>query len=598
MKNLRALINYTKGYRLPLAAGFLIMIAEMLISFVSPLVMSVTIDTVLGGRPLSVPGYFEWYARLITEHGSVTGFQLPMMGLTTVFLTFITGLLQFLRSWWNNSASEGAVKRLRDRVYSHVQRLPYKWHAEAQTGDIIQRATNDVEQIRRFLQNSAVEFIRIIFLLIVGLFVMWSINRTLTLISAVMVIPVTLASTLFFGKITKLTTEQEDVEGKLFTVIQENLTGMRVVCAFGRQQFEIEKFDAQNEENRRRLRKLNNVFALLWATLDVIMGVAMSGITLTGIILVVRGDLSIGAYTAFSAYMFIFFWPLRGFGRVLNTLSHVLVAVGRIEEVLTADEESGLDSGITPPLDADIVFEDAEFGYGDGNQVLRKLNMTIPAGKTVAFLGGTGSGKSTLALLLPRLYDLTGGAIKIGGADISKIKKSYLRDRIGIVLQEPFLYSKSIRGNIGIKLKDPNIEQVREAAKAACIDDDVTKFQDGYETVVGERGVTLSGGQKQRVAIARALMSDSDILIFDDSLSAVDTHTDASIRSALKRRRNSGGKSITTMIISHRVTTLMEADKIFVLKNGVVAEEGTHDELLNLNGIYRKTYDIQNANIE
>jgi ATP-binding cassette subfamily B protein len=275
---------------------------------------------------------------------------------------------------------------------------------------------------------------------------------------------------------------------------------------------------------------------------------------------------------------------------VLNHFSRTLVAVDRIEEVFNAEEEDGLDEGLTPDLSGDICFKDVNFAY-DTTPVIKNLNMTIKGGSTVAFLGGTGSGKSSISLLLQRLYDPQSGEITIGGTDISKIKKTYLRSRISIVLQEPFLYSKTIRENIGIKFKQPDMEEVKQAAKSAAIHEDIMSFEDGYETVVGERGVTLSGGQKQRVAIARALMGESDVLIFDDSLSAVDTKTDASIREALTRHR----KNVTTIIISHRITTLMEADKIFVIKDGQVVEEGNHEELMNLGGIYRRTYDIQNA---
>jgi len=595
MKNFKAFIRYTKGYGAPLIGSFLIMLAETLISYVTPLIMSVTIDTVLEGKPLNAPWYFAWYARLITDSGkSAVGFMLPMMALTTLGLTVVMGVTQFTRAWTNNAASEGVVKALRDRFYAHVQRLPYKWHSEVQTGDIIQRATTDIEQVRRFLQNSAVEFLRIILLLTAGIFVMLTINVTMTLMAAAMIIPVAITSVLFFNYITKLTNAQEAVEGKLFSVMQENLTGTRVVRAFGRQQYEMDKFDAENEDNRKKLRKLNFTFGTLWATLDVLMGISTVLMLAVGIMVVVRGEMTVGQFTAFNAYMFTFFWPIRNFGRVINQLSHVMVGVGRIEEVMNAEEESGLDSGLTPELAGDIVFEDVEFGY-DEDKVLKKLNMTIPAGKTVAFLGGTGSGKSTIALLLPRLYDVNGGKITIGGVDIKEINKSYLRDKIGVVLQEPFLYSKSIRENIGIKMENPDIERVKVAAKDASINEDIEKFSDGYETIVGERGVTLSGGQKQRVAIARALMGDSNILIFDDSLSAVDTKTDASIRSALKNRR----ANTTTLIISHRVTTLMEADKIFVLKDGKIAEEGSHEELMEISeGIYRKTYEIQNSTAE
>ena len=296
----------------------------------------------------------------------------------------------------------------------------------------------------------------------------------------------------------------------------------------------------------------------------------------------------------FVSYVYTFFWPIRGFGRVLSQFSRTMVAVGRLEEIFRAEEETGFDEGETPDLSGDIDFQDVSFAYG-AEPVLSHLDLHIPGGSTVAILGGTGSGKSTLTLLLQRLYEVDSGSIRIGGKDVRGIRKSWLRGKIGIVLQEPFLYSRSILQNIGILDREPDREKVEAAAKDACIHDDILEFEQGYDTVVGERGVTLSGGQKQRVAIARALTGDSSVLIFDDSLSAVDTRTDAAIRDALRQRR----QGVTTIIISHRVTTLMEADRIFVLKNGRVAEEGSHAELMEIpGGIYRRTYDIQSAAVE
>ncbi len=277
----------------------------------------------------------------------------------------------------------------------------------------------------------------------------------------------------------------------------------------------------------------------------------------------------------------------------MNHFSGPSVAAGRIEEIFGVKEEADLDCGLTPGLRGDICFKDVCFAY-DTVPVLENLNMTIPGGSTVALLGGTGSGKSSISLLLQRLYDVQSGTITVGGVDIREIRKTHLRNRIGIVLQEPFLYSKSLLQNIGIKCRQPALEAVREAAVGASIHEDIMGFKDGYETLVGERGVTLSGGQKQRVAIARAFMGDSDVLIFDDSLSAVDTRTDAAIREALAERR----KNVTTILISHRITTLMEADRIFVIKDGRVTEEGSHDELMSAGGIYRRTYELQNAAAE
>ncbi|MDR0935483.1 MAG: ABC transporter ATP-binding protein/permease, partial [Oscillospiraceae bacterium] len=526
-QNLRSLWGYTKGFRPLFLFSFLLIVAEMLLSFIAPLVMSVTIDSVLDGKPLNVPGYFSWYIEALGGPEAIAP-KIWLMGLTMVALTVLTGLCQFARAKFNATASEGAVKRLRDKLYAHIQRLPYAWHAGAQTGDIIQRATNDVTQIQRFLNGTCLQFLRIILLLTVGIFVMLSVNVTLAVVSIAVVIPVALVSILFSRHLDKLMKDQENTEGKLFAVIQENLTGTRVVRAFGRQKFEMDKFDGENELNRRKLVKLNNSFALLWTMLDLLMCAEQVLVVVIGVLLVVRGEMSIGQFTAFNAYVFLFFWPLREFGRVLNGFIHTLVAVGRVKEVLDEAPEEGLTSGSTSvDLAGDIVFKNVNFDYGDGKTVLKNLNLTIPGGKTAAFLGGTGSGKSTLALLLMRLYEPTGGTITIGGVPITELSKRYLRSKLGIVLQEPFLYSKTLRENIGIREKNPDIETVRKAALAASIDEDIAEFAEGYETVVGERGVTLSGGQKQRVAIARALLGDPKVLIFDDSLSAVDTKTDA-----------------------------------------------------------------------
>jgi ATP-binding cassette subfamily B protein len=587
--NLKAVLRYTRGFRLPMLVSLILLAAELVLSFVSPLVLSVTIDSVLGGKPLDTPWYFTW---LITLSGGLETIKrnIWIMAAALLSIQLVLAVIRYVRAKCNNVVGEGIVKTLRDTLYAHIQRLPFAWHAGAQTGDVIQRATNDMETVRRFFNTMMLELLRAVFMLVVGIAVMFSLNVQLTLITVALVIPVILFSIVYFNRIGRLANEQEQAEGRLFTVIQENLTGTRVVRAFGRQAFEMEKFDAKNEENRVRSVKVTRAFSALWTILEGICGVEIAAVIVVGIVLSSAGRLTIGEFTAFTSYVFLFFWPIRGFGRALNHFSRTLVAAGRIEELYDAREEEDLDAGTTPDLSGDIRFHNVSFAY-DTVPVLENLSMTIPGGATVAFLGGTGSGKSSVSLLLQRLYDVQSGTISIGGADIREVKKTHLRSRIGIVLQEPYLYSKSLLRNIGIKSRAPDREEVREAAESASIHDDIMGFEDGYETLVGERGVTLSGGQKQRVAIARALMGKSDVLIFDDSLSAVDTKTDAAIREALAAHR----KNVTTIIISHRVTTLMEADKIFVLKDGRVAEEGSHDELMRLGGIYRRTYDIQNA---
>ena len=592
-ERVRALLRYTKGFRIPILLSFLLMALELILGFISPLVLSVTIDSVLDTKPVNVAWYFSWFVPAV---GGVEVIRrnLWIMAAAILGMTVLSGLVRFARSRLNTRAGEGSVRRLRDRLYAHIQRLPYRWHAAAQTGDVIQRATTDVDTVRRFLSGMLLEFVRTILMVLVGAAVMFTINTTLALLTIGMVLPVAAVSILFHLRIHRLYTDQEEAEGRLFTVIQENITGIRVVRAFGRSGFELDKFDAANEENRWKLLTVDRTFAALWAVLDLLCGMEYAAVLIAGILLAVRGNLTIGQFTVFLSYVFTFFWPIRGFGRVLSELTRTLVAAGRLEEIFRAEEEADLETGSDPSLRGDIDFRDVSFSYGE-NPVLQHLDLHIPGGCTAAVLGGTGSGKSTLALLLQRLYEIDSGQITIGGTDLREIRKSHLRTRIGIVLQEPFLYSRSILQNIDLRRREPDRALAEAAARDASVHEDILAFEQGYDTMVGERGVTLSGGQKQRVAIARALAADSDILIFDDSLSAVDTRTDAAIRDALRARR----QGITTLIISHRVTTLMEADRIFVLKDGKVAEEGSHEELMAIpGGIYRRTYEIQSAAVE
>ena len=615
-KRIKALFGFLKGYKFLLLISLLLMVAELLLNFVTPQFLSVTFDSILNIEDMvldtgdsvldpddtilstediepksSVPNYIMWF---IDAVGGVEHIRsnLWIMALAMIGLQALRGLLTFSRSFTTSKASEGTIKRLRDRLYSHVQNLPFKYHVSAQTGDLLQRATNDIDTIRRFIAGSSLELIRTILLFAIGIFVMARIHVPLTVLSLVLAPVIVGTSIFFFKKIQKLFMEVEEAESTVFTIVQENLTGARVVRAFGRQRYELDKFNKANVTLRDEIIKLNNMFAYLWGSLDVISGAQIVIVAVFGIMFTVKGSLTLGQYIAFTSYVWFFLWPLRGFGRVLSDFGRTLISVGRVQEILDEKEEEGFDEGLEPDMSGDIVFKDVCFSYGN-QEVLKDLNMTVKGGQTVAILGGTGSGKSTLVQLLQRLYDIQSGSITIGGVDIRDIKKSYLRSRIGIVLQEPFLYSKTILENIAIKMETPDIEKVREAARVAAIHNDIESFEKGYDTVVGERGVTLSGGQKQRVAIARALIGDSDILIFDDSLSAVDTKTDASIRNALKSRR----QGTTTFIISHRITTLMEADKIFVLKDGKVVEEGTHEELLKVGGIYKQTYDIQSSQV-
>ena len=398
-----------------------------------------------------------------------------------------------------------------------------------------------------------------------------------------------LSSGVFYKKISSRFQVADEAEGELTTCAQENLTGVRVVRAFGRERYEVDRFNRRNQRFSQLWIRLGKLLSIYWASGTLMTCLQVMVIILVGTVETVHGNMTLGAFLAFITYNEALAWPVRSLGRVLSDMSKAGVSLDRVGYILQAQEEQDVPEA-QEATTGDIEFDHVSFGY-EGQPVLRDVSFTIPAGSTFAILGGTGSGKSTLVHLLDRLYDLPEGqgTITIGGVDIRKMKRESLRRQIGLVLQEPFLFSQTIRENISATKPQATEEELRRAAAIACVDEAITEFPDGYETVVGERGVTLSGGQKQRVAIARMLVQQAPIMVFDDSLSAVDAQTDAKIRAAL---RESLDKS-TVILISHRITTLMQADRILVLDGGRVADLGSHRELISRPGTYKDIYDIQ-----
>lgn len=556
----------------------------------TPQVIKLTVDSVIGEEAFSLPAFvLSWLERLggrefLRSH-------LLLIAVAIVLIALCAAVCNYFCRVSISVGSEGFVKRMRDALFAHVQKLPFSWHVKHQTGDIIQRCTSDVEVIRNFVASQLLEVVRTVFLVVFAMSIMFSMNVKLSLI-ALSFVPIVIAySGIFYGKIAQRFLIADEAEGDLSAGVQENLTGVRVVRAFGREKFEIDRFDKKNDHFANLWIRLGHVMSIYWGVGDFITGLQTVTIIVLGAVEAVHGNLTLGEFLAFVSYNATLIWPIRGLGRVLSEMSKAGVSFDRVNYILDAEEEQDAEDPQTPPMDQDIAFENINFHYGNNKPVLEGINFTIRAGTTFGILGGTGSGKSTLMHLLNRLYDLPEecGKITIGGVDIKEMKRDWVRGNIGIVLQEPFLFSRTIAENISIAHPDAPLSEVREAASIACVDEAISEFTNGYDTVVGERGVTLSGGQKQRVAIARMLMQKTPIMIFDDSLSAVDSETDAKIRAALNTYM---GKA-TVILISHRITTLMKADQIMVLEDGKMEEMGTHDELLAQNGIYKSIYDIQ-----
>ena len=584
----RALVwRFVRPYLWIFALTLICSMGNTVLSSLTPQVVRVAVDCVLGSEPfpgavtaLAPPALLA--AAPMTQLVSAAGFLLVV--------AVLSGLCTYGSRMGTANASENFVKSLRDALYRHIQRLPYEWHVRHSTGEIIQRCTSDVEVVRNFVTNQLLEVCRIVFLVGFSLAVMLSMNARMTLI-AVCFLPVILAYSLFFySKIAKRFLTADEAEGELSATVQENLTGVRVVRAFGREAYEVERFDKKNERFASLWIRLGGLLSAYWGIGDLITGLQILTVICVGVTQTVSGAITLGEFLAFVSYNQTLIWPVRGLGRILSEMSKAGVSIERLAYILESEPETEPGRALTPPMDRDIVFEHVSFSYGE-QPVLRDVSFTIPAGKTFAVLGATGSGKSTMMHLLDRLYDLEPGCgrITIGGTDIADISRAYLRRNIGIVLQEPFLFSRTIRENIAAVRPGATMEEVRRHAGTAHVDEAILEFADGYDTIVGERGVTLSGGQKQRVAIARTLMLDAPILIFDDSLSAVDAETDAEIRASLHQAKGSA----TVILISHRITTLMQADCILVLQDGRVAELGSHDELMARGGLYREIYDLQ-----
>ncbi len=554
-----------------------------------PQIISFTVDSVLGGEPPDLPGFLRPLIPVDQLRAEPLSFLWLAAG-AVVLAAAVRGICIYGMRINLAKGSEGFVKGLRDGLYSHIQRLSFAWHTAHATGDIIQRCTSDVEVIRTFVCNQLMEVVRTVFLIVLYSSIMVAMNWRLAMVSLAFIPISLLASWVFYGKISTRFKTADEAEGELTTCAQENLTGVRVVRAFGRERFEIDRFGEKNDRFSALWVELGKLLSIYWASGAFLTCLQVMAVVVAGTVAAVEGGLSLGDFQAFVIYNSAMAWPVRSLGRVLSDMSKAGVSLDRVGYILQAGEEKDGPQAKTVRLSGDIAFDHVTFGY-EGQEVLQDVSFTIPWGSTFAILGGTGSGKSTLVHLLDRLYDLGEGQgrITIGGTDIRDISREELRRQIGLVLQEPFLFSQTIRENIAATRPDAAEEELRACAQTACVDEAITELADGWDTVVGERGVTLSGGQKQRVAIARMLLQNAPVMVFDDSLSAVDAETDARIRAALKERM----ADATVILISHRVTTLMQADRILVLDGGRVADVGSHAELISRPGIYKEIYDIQ-----
>jgi len=516
------------------------------------------------------------------------------IGVGFIGLAACEGTFSFLSGRLAAYTAEGITRRIRDFLFDHIQRLSFSYHATTPTGDLIERVTSDVDTLRRFFSEQAIGMGRIILLFVINFIALLRLNTELALVSVVAIPFMLLVSMWFFKQVTKRYEAYQAQEAVLSTTLQENLTGVRVVKAFARQEYEKGKFEKDNWGKYMKGKLLLLMHSMFWPLSDIVLGLQMLFGFIYGAMMAINGEITVGTYIAYAGLVIWLIWPIRNLGRIIVSASTGMVSYGRLMEVVKQAREPLFDGKVQPegPVEGDIVFDDVSFIYSDGeNHVLKDISFHVKPGQAVALLGSTGSGKTSLVNLLPRFHEYTGGRILLDGVDLKDYSRAYLRRQIGIVEQEPFLFSRSIRENITYGVgRDISQEEVERAAKAAAVHDVILSFPDGYNTLVGEKGVTLSGGQKQRVTIARTLLKNPRILILDDSTSSVDTETEAEIRGAL----NELMENRTTFIIAHRIQSVMIADQILVLDKGEVIQMGNHEELVSQkDGMYRRIYDIQ-----
>jgi len=579
-------LNYMKTKKIKYIVSFILVGMAAILMLINPLIIKITIDSIIGNEPLNLPdSIINFFGNYLTNESLINNLWVP--ALLILFITVLRGVFLYLKGKWAAEGAEEFARNLRNELFEHLQYLDFNYHIKKDTGDLIQRSTSDLDTIRRFLSIQLIEVGRAFFMLTTVLIIMLSLDLYMTLISMMVVPIIFIFAYVFFKKVKVAFKASDEAEARLSTVIQENLTGVRVVKAFAKQPYEKVKFDQKNNEHKDLTFHLIKLLAYYWSFSDLICFIQIGIVLIAGSYRAAAGQLTLGTLVVFTTYIGMLLWPVRQTGRILTDMGKAEIAFDRINEILSEPRETYRGYGYDQKLSGNIKVKNLSYSYED-ELVLDNISFEIKPGEKLGVLGTTGSGKSTLAYILTRLLDYKEGSIKIDDKELIEYDRGFIREQIGLILQEPFLFAKSIKENIVIGAKEKE-SLIKPSVEVAQFDKVIENFKNEYNTEVGEKGVSLSGGQKQRLAIARTLIKDTPIIIFDDSLSAVDTKTDFLIRKSLSERY--GDK--TMIIISHRIDTLADTDQVIVMDKGKIVQRGKHEDLISESGLYNRTWKIQ-----